>query len=99
MVLNNLVSDLTFLTQKILSIQNDASLSGSLLNSAVSGATGNYLGVINSITNYFGSSKNEEKIKSDIVALRKRFAATREEYAKKLQETRGHVKTEYDITF
>jgi hypothetical protein len=98
-VLNSLVSDLTFLTQKILSVQTDASLSGSLLNSAVSGATGNYLGVINSITSYFGSSKNEEKIKNDIVALRKRFAATREEYAKKLKETRGHVKAEYDITF
>jgi hypothetical protein len=98
-VLNSLVSDLTFLTQKILSVQTDASLSGSLLNSAVSGATGNYLGVINSITSYFGSSKNEEKIKNDIVALRKRFSATREEYAKKLQETRSHVKTEYDITF
>jgi len=98
-VLNNLVSDLTFLTQKILSVQTDASLSGSLLNSAVSGATGNYLGVINCITNYFGSSKNEEKIKNDIVALRKRFAATREEFAKKLRETRSHVKEEYDISF
>jgi hypothetical protein len=98
-VLNSLVSDLTFLTQKILSIQNDASLSGSLLNSAVSGATGNYLGVVNSITGYFGSSKNEEKIKNDVIALRKRFAATREEYAKKLKSTREHVKAEYGIEF